>query len=221
MTHQTSQSDGAAIEQLVRQVRGVQAVRVVHDSQGQIDELHVVGTPERSAKAIVRDIESILLVRGGIRINHRKVSLVQIPENPALAGGARLQLLDVVQVEGDGQPGVGVLLGNGDQQLRGSAAPLGGDETQEQLVGRATLDALAQLVGARGRFQLERIERRHFGEVEICLAHVSLLAEDALETLLGVSIVRGDTLRAPARAVLDAVNRRLPSLVNASPRQAR
>ena len=37
-----------------------------------------------------------------------------------------------------------------------------------------------------------------------------------LETLLGVSVVRRDTLASPARAVLDAVNRRLPSLMGGS-----
>jgi hypothetical protein len=206
-------NETSGLERLIAQVRGVQAVRVVFDDQGQIDELHVVGTPERSAKAMVRDIESILFVRGGVRINHRKISLVQIPEHPALAAGSRVQLLEVTRVVHEGHPVVEVLLATGERQVQGRAAEDGSSEPGEQLVGKATIDALGQVAGARGRFQLERVERQQFGELEVCLAHVSLLVEDALETLLGVSIVRGDALRAPARAVLDAVNRRLPSLV--------
>src|SRR5690242_18490706 len=72
--------DTTAVEALIGQVRGVIAVRVVRDAQDQIDEIHVVGSPGRSAKQMVRDVESILYVRGGLRVDHRKISLVQIAE---------------------------------------------------------------------------------------------------------------------------------------------
>jgi hypothetical protein len=218
MTTEPSVGDAAAIERLVLQVRGVQAVRVVHDTEGQIDELHVVGTPERTPKSIVRDIESILYVRGGVRLNHRKISLVQVPENPAVAPGARVQLVRVAGGAAEGT--VTVTLGTGEREFAGSAHYASADEAYEALVGRATIDALVQVVGARGTFHLEHIQRQPFGELEVCLAHVSLIVEDALETLLGVSVVRRDALASPARAVLDAVNRRLPSLMRGTDSRA-
>lgn len=211
MTDQQSVLDMAGVERLVQQVRGVQAVRVVLDGQGEIDELHVVGTPDRSAKAIVRDIESILYVRGRVRLNHRKISLVQVPEGPALAAGARVQLVSAVRAGGE-TPGVVVVLAVGERRYQGVAEAADG-AADEQLVGNAMIDALGQITGARGRFQLELLQRQPLGELDVCIAHVSLLVEDALETLLGVSIVRGDALVAAARSVLDAVNRRLPSLM--------
>jgi hypothetical protein len=214
MTEEQPPADVAGVERLVQQVRGVQAVRVVMDGQGQIDELHVVGTPERSAKAIVRDIESILYVRGKVRLNHRKISLVQVPENPALIGGARVQLVSVTRDVARPQPLISVVLAVADQRFHGSSAEAPPGEVDEQLVGRATLDALGQITAERGRFQIELLQRQTVGELDVCLAHVSLLVEDALETMLGVSIVRGDPLVAAARSVLDAVNRRLPSLMS-------
>jgi hypothetical protein len=108
---------------------------------------------------------------------------------------------------------VAVTLSTGERQVRGVAHTAGEGETAEDLVGRATIDALAQLVGTRGAFQIERVQRQPLGELEVCLAHVSLLVEEALETLLGISVVRGDATVAAARSVLDAVNRRLPSLL--------
>jgi hypothetical protein len=213
MTEQHSAPDTAELERLVQQVRGVQAVRIVVDSQGQIDELHVVGTPDRSAKAIVRDIESILYVRGRVRLNHRKISLVQVPESATLAFGSRVQLVSVARAVAGSGPAVSVVLAVGDQRYSGAASDGAVDEPDEQLVGRATIDALGQITAERGRFQIERVQRQPLGELDVCLAHVSLTVEDALETLLGVSIVRGDPLVSAARAVLDAVNRRLPSLV--------
>src|SRR4026209_28476 len=82
----------AMIEDLVRKVRGVLAVRVVQNDQKQIDEIHAVGSPDRSAKQMVRDIESILFVRGGIRIDHRKISLVQIADTGMPGTMVRVQL---------------------------------------------------------------------------------------------------------------------------------
>jgi hypothetical protein len=205
--------DAAAVERLVSHVRGVQAVRVILDAEGLVDELHVVGTPERSAKAIVRDIESILYVRGGMRINHRKISLVQVPEHPSLVAGSRVQLVQVARELREASAPVAVTLSTGERQVRGVAHAAGEGETAEDLVGRATIDALAQLVGTRGAFQIERVQRQPLGDLEVCLAHVSLLVEEALETLLGISVVRGDATVAAARSVLDAVNRRLPSLL--------
>lgn len=220
MTEQQQPADVNAVERLVRQVRGVQAVRVVKDEGGQIDELHVVGTPERMPKAIVRDIESILFVRGGIRLNHRKISLVQVPENPALTTGARVQLVNVVRTNGQATPLMSVVLAIGDQRFSGSSDGAPDASTEEQLVGHATTEALRLITAERGRFQIERVERLHFGELDVCVAHVSLLIEDALESMLGVSIVRGDAPVSAARSVLDAVNRRLPSLVSSTARGA-
>src|SRR5436190_23652714 len=87
--------DVAKIEELLSQVRGVLAVRVVLDAQGQIDELHVVGSPGRSAKQMVRDVESIVYVQGGVRIDHRKISLVQIAESIIQPALVRVLLLDI------------------------------------------------------------------------------------------------------------------------------
>jgi hypothetical protein len=51
-----------------------------------------------------------------------------------------------------------------------------------------------------------------FDGMEVCLAHVTLLADDAETSLLGVAMVRDDMLSSAARATLDAVNRTLERL---------
>ncbi len=202
----------AKYERLIKQVRGVQSVRVVLDAAGQVEEIHAVVAPERQPKSIVRDIESILYVRGGTRINHRKVSLVQMSSPTSQGGRSRLQLLGTARVVGEGA-GISVTLSAGETQYTGcGVAPAGETQTDETLVGMATVDALRQMVGGRGQFQLEQLRHEPFGTIDVCLAHVSLLTDNGFETLLGVSIVRGDALTSAARAVLDAVNRRLPSL---------
>ena len=101
MTSERAVVDVAKIEELVGQVRGVMAVRVVQDEQGQIDELHIVGSPSRSAKQMVRDVESLLYVRGGVRVDHRKISLVQIAESAIQPAQVRVRRLNISHISGD------------------------------------------------------------------------------------------------------------------------
>src|SRR3982750_491706 len=159
--------DVAKIEELLSQVRGVMAVRVVLEEQGQIDELHIVGSPGRSAKQMVRDIESLLYVRGGVRVDHRKISLVQIAESVIQPTQVRIRLLDISRTTGD-QAIVIVTLGMEDQRVQGvgRSRPEQDDQSQ-QLAGYATIHALDQLIGARGQFRLENMERQPFGQLEV------------------------------------------------------
>src|SRR5215217_869456 len=110
--------DVAKVEELLGQVRGVMAVRVVLEEGGQIDELHIVGSPGRSAKQMVRDVESLLYVRGGVRVDHRKISLVQIAESAIQPAQVRIRLLDISHTTGD-QATVTVVLGMDEQRVQG------------------------------------------------------------------------------------------------------
>lgn len=77
-----------AIEELVRSIRGVAGCRAVLDPSGQLVELHVVSTGERPPKLIIRDIQSLLLVRLNLTVPHRKVSVAVVRETE-LAGRGR------------------------------------------------------------------------------------------------------------------------------------
>jgi hypothetical protein len=213
MTAERMMIDVAKIEELLSQVRGVIAVRVVLEEQGQIDELHIVGSPGRSAKQMVRDIESLLFVRGGVRVDHRKISLVQIAESAIQPATVRVRLLDISRTTGE-QATTTVVLGMDEQRVQGVGhSRPDRDDQPEQLAGYATIQALDQLIGARGQFRLENMERRPFGQLEVYLTHLSLTTDDGIEMLLGISLVRDDDPAAVVRAILDAVNRRLQRLL--------
>ena len=207
----------AMVEDLVRQVRGVLAALVVQNDQKQIDEIHAVGSPDRSAKQMVRDIESILYVRGGIRLDHRKISLVQIADTAMPSTTVRVQLLEVADVADAQPPAMSVTIAHGDHHIQGIArARPNQDTSAEWLVAQATAIALDQLIGALGQLHVENLQRQSFGALQVYLAHLSLAIDDGIETLLGISVVRDDEPSAVARAVLDAVNRRLQRLLSNS-----
>lgn len=218
----SAQGDTTAVETLIAQVRGVMAVRVVRDAQGQIDEIHVVGSPGRSAKQMVRDVESILYVRGGLRVDHRKISLVQIAETAIQPVEARVRLLDIVRAADEQGLKIGVALGLAEQRVQGiGRARPNSDDPPELLAGYAAIHALNQLIGPRGQLRLENLQRQPFGQLDVCLSHLSLVTDDGIEVLLGTSAVRDDEVATAVRAVLDAVNRPLQRILSGAAMPAR
>lgn len=69
--------DAATIERAVGALSGVCGARVVLGANV-INEVHVLATPRRAPKKIIRDIESLLLVQYGYRVDYRRISLAQV-----------------------------------------------------------------------------------------------------------------------------------------------
>src|SRR5512135_2211535 len=70
------------LEREINKLDGVTSCRVL--STGiEIEEIHVISPLDRTPKKVVRDIESLLLVHFGIRIDHRKISIVQLGQSAA------------------------------------------------------------------------------------------------------------------------------------------
>jgi hypothetical protein len=154
-------------------------------------------------------------VRGGVRIDHRKISLVQIAESIIHPALVRVLLLDIERIDDEQGASIAVTLAMGDQQVKGlgRSRPEKNDQPV-YLAAYATINALNQLIEPRrGQLRLENLQRQSFGEIEVCLSHLSLLNDESMTTLLGISIVRGDEVSVAARAVLDAVNRTIQRLV--------
>ena len=62
-------------ENLLKQIRDVISVSIVLDEHNQIEEIHVLAEDNRSAKQLVRDIETLLRVEYGIELDHKKYPL--------------------------------------------------------------------------------------------------------------------------------------------------
>jgi hypothetical protein len=202
--------DSVSLESSLKHVRGVNACRVVMDAPGEIAEIHVVGSPDRKPKQIVRDIESLLFAQFGLRVNYRKISLAQMREDKGLSVlGTRPRLLlaecnsngdaDVVQVR---------LADNGNVFDHEARAPKD-EQSRGWAACTATLGALNQMVGASGQFTLGALERIPLASREIVIVLVTFGFAAGEEHLIGTSFYRGDIVESAVRATLDSVNRRL------------
>ncbi len=202
--------DTATLESSLKQVKGVYACRVVMDAPNEIGEIHVVGAPDRKPKQIVRDIESLLFARFGLRVNYRKISLAQMQEEKAFAAlGSRPRLL-AAECAGEGDSyTVRVRLADNGNVFEGAASQPKDDGNAGRAACLAALDALNKMVNRNGLFTLDALEVMPVAGREVVIVMVTFAFAAGEEHLIGTSFYRGDMVESAVRATLDSVNRRL------------
>jgi len=198
--------------QAIEQLRGVEMAHVVMAGGSEVMEVHVVATPERKPKHIVRDIESLLMAQFGLDVDYRKISLAQMRETPLSARTPRPQLVTVESVN-RGQRRVQVILEENGQRYAGSAEISASARDSLSLTALATLNAMHRLVGRPSVFHLENAKKTVLGEKDVVLVLITTAHQGREENLVGTCFVRDDILEACARATLDSINRRIAVLV--------
>jgi len=208
------------VERVLAQLPGVTAVRLVVSDWGAVEEIHVLGTTERPAKNIVRDIESCLTARWGLTVDHKRISVAQlVPRQPSPAAlRVRLLSVQVVNEAAFGRCTVKVVLGvsaseveegslfTSEGEARGATNPL----VSGRIVCEATVGALNQLVDPGWVFAAEGWACTWVGRTEVAVVTLALLTPRGTEeTLVGAVPIKGDRVEAFVRATLDAANRRL------------
>jgi hypothetical protein len=209
----------ADLEGTLARLRGVVSARVVADERGEVVEIHVFADQSRHPKQISRDIESALFSEFGIRIDHRKISIAQVRQREEPAAEVRLKFLSIDYSLDRSTARVRVSVGRGEETFIGAASTGGGgDLNQEELVARATLEAVQEFIRSASMrdgnvgFDLRDFSRSERNGRRFFTVTVRVHGERGEQDLIGSALVRDDPWRAAACAALDAVNRRLPAL---------
>jgi hypothetical protein len=198
------------LKQAIERIDGVTSASVVLDAYDEVEEIHLVGPTSRRPKKIVRDAESLLCAQFGIKVDYRKISLVQIgPEsNPS----RRLRLRLIAARPHPKQAGrVQVILQNGEKRYEGNAA-IGADvhsEANVNATAAATLDAVQKAIGSVVQLTARDAQAISTADRQVCLAIVSALTPQGEEQLTGTCLVGDSVFEAASKATLDAINRRL------------
>jgi hypothetical protein len=199
----------ARLEADLTRIQGVSSVRIVGEDEP--TEIHVVSSRARPAKQVVRDVQSLAAARFGMVIDHRIVSVVQLEEEPRATGAPRPTLERVV-LASKGEGGwVKVALEWPDGSTTEGAATAGA--TREARAWGATaalVRALDATLGARGgRIDVDNVAIAPVGPDDCVIVRAVWTRGGASSTLLGSAVVQDDVATAAARALLQAVNRRL------------
>jgi hypothetical protein len=108
----------------------------------------------------------------------------------------------------NGRASVSVAIGRGDKQFTGASEGSSDPHQRARLVGEATLRAVEELTAHQHSFDLTAIGTSDLGPVRIALAQIRETGWS--DYLIGSAMVRDDdSATATAKAVLDALNRRI------------
>ena len=217
-TFSSPEKDSPKAEQEIRGLAGVLSCRVVTNPDGRILEIHVVASPERHPKQIIRDIETVLFATFGVRIDHKKVSVAQVPASPEpvpptdrdVESAPRLRFLELHTTLTPEGGEIQAVLGRERNRGFGKASFTIASDPARAVV-EATLDAVGKYT-REGRFQLGVVQRGRMGEHEAVFVQVDHVRPGRSLPLLGSAIVRRDPNLSALHAALDAVNRFLGTL---------
>ncbi len=196
------------LEEALRSLKGVQGARVVINEAGEVEEIHVVVESQRSPKQMVRDVESLLLARFNLSVDHRKISVAQLGEERKLVE-KRLKFHDLsLSVAGTRAKTV-VRLKKGEEILEGEATGAASSRNILTLFSQATLNAVAKCLPDEVAFSLNDILLMDSKGRETVVVLVDLLSPEGEEPLAGAALVKQDVGKAAVLATLSAINRRL------------
>ena len=199
-------------ETLLRMLPGVLHARIKLDEGGGIAEIHVLASQTRSPKQLVRDIQSALIARYDLEIDHRAVSIAQIDmEDDGLPAAEQVRLLcrQVASSHRDGVSSAQVTLSCGQREFVGEASDAVNHFSRRMTVARATLEAVHAFLGQRV-FSAVEVKFSTIADWNITTVAVGHQRGDRTELLLGsVYSDELDVDQSIVKATLDAINRRV------------
>lgn len=198
---------------------GVQAVSIVTTGDAVPTEVHVLASPGKPAKQIVRDVQSLAMASFDQEINHKIISVVQIGESPVIDLDAAQSAVGTDQAHRPVMASVAMMtmgqestatvsLRVGAQVHSGTATGSAAQSQRARLTAMATLVALGELLGMACEIESAQVVVADAHEVALVVMSLAV-PRVGLQLLTGSAVVRTDPIDAVARAVLAALNRQL------------
>ena len=204
--------DFRELEETLCRLPAVDAVRIVHD-RDRISEVHVLASPAKPAKQVVRDVQSLAMARFGVGIDRRAVSVVQLGEEKRTGEADRPVITSIKEYPEGPSTTVTVMLTWNSEQFSGSANGPAAASARLRIIGEATLRALEEVLGGGPPLALDAVASTSVGARPVIVAQVVSMKGVEEEVAVGSALIRGDEAEAVVRAVLDALNRRIPALM--------
>jgi len=201
----------------------------VRFEQERMVEIHVLASTERSPKQIVRDIQSALYAAYGLEVDHRIISVAQLPENPFDMPAAskpspvvttcdvRVMFTGIDMHRRDGVCEASVYLSLDGKMFTGTARGRDTRTQQPRITALATLDAVHTMLG-REFYDLLEVRQVTVGDTVIFITVVEYMDTytGLPMTLTGAAVQRDGVDASIVRSTLDALNRSIGKLYRMS-----
>ncbi|MGE5573368.1 MAG: hypothetical protein ACM3ZU_10175 [Bacteroidota bacterium] len=201
------------VNEVLSQIPGLNAVKIIVDGKRMITEVHCTSIELRSPQELVRDIETVLYAKWGLKIDHRRIGVCVFKDMPQMELealiGRRLKIERVYLNLGKHTADSIVELGLQGRVYTGTAVGPATKYGQYQVVAQATIAAVEAFLRTRSMLSAGEVRLIKMLDEDVVLVSVSVIGMQGEERLVGTAPVRSYETDAVARATMDAINRRL------------
>lgn len=200
------------VESYLNKIPDIISSKIIMNDQHEIIEVHILANVGRGPKQISRDIQSTLIAKYNIQIDHKIISIAQIRSKMDVDNDDRFYIGAIGYVVVDETVEIRVLLKKGDKDIEAVVRGINSKRNIQRLVVQATLECVHEIIGLSDVFLFEdirKVELTSQGAFLIAITYISKIGE---ESLLGSAMVRKDDYEAIVKATLDAVNRKMIQL---------
>ncbi len=200
--------DFQSFQDVITKIQGVTHTKVV-GVEDDLQEIHIIAGTSRSAKQIVRDIESALLAIFGYRVDRKIISIAQIDTEEMTKSINRIIYQGIsVNVE-ENNIECEVRLSSGDEDFVSTKRAISTSANRKKVVARATVATVEKAIGQSSIFDIEDVVINTTRDLSFVNVVTNMITKNDEEILIGTAIVRNDINEAIAKATLDAINRRV------------
>jgi hypothetical protein len=195
------------IEDALARLPSVNAIRLAAEGD-QIREVHVLASPDKAPKQVVRDVQTLALARFGIGLDRRIISVVQIGPDRIDAADDRPAIKGVHEIPEGARTTVAVTLAWHGEDYVGTATGPAAPSARLRLVGEAAVAAVESILVYEA-LVLDSVGSPVIGMRTVMVAVIVSTGETGESVSVGSAISQGDDSEATVRAVLDALNRKI------------
>lgn len=196
-----------SIENSLEMIDSVVSCKIVTNGNDQIHEIHIVSNDTRGAKQIARDIQSVLVASYNIPIDHKKISIAQIPDRNLKKAKCRLRLEGVSSDILGVRAVIKVGIRNSDNLYENVISGANTIRNRERMLVDVTLKTIEEACDSDYTFVFEDIRTTLISNNKVVLVVIIVIINDIEQRLCGSCVMNNSYEVAVVKATLDAINR--------------
>lgn len=195
------------MERTIEKLDSVVSSKIVLGENNSLDEIHVVSNGMRTAKQIVRDIQSVLIATYNIQIDHKKISIAEIVDENLRKAQNRLRIVSVAHDNNGQKATVKVTLDNHRNIFENSMVGINASRNIDRMLVDVTIKTVEEAYGYDETFILEDIKTVHISTDKAVIVVITCINDGLEQSFCGSSLIKTDYKEAVVKATLDALNR--------------
>ncbi len=193
---------------LIDKLPGVMSSNIVF-SNGEISEIHVLADTNRAPKQIARDIQSAIMAQYATAIDHKLISIAQIPSENTIRLRSRLVFDEISLSRNKERSSATVSLSDGETSYSGTATALNDRLEINRMICQATLNSIENFINESILLSVADVKTFDLSGERAVAVCIAVKSKNEVDRLLGSAFVGDDSGTAVVKATMDALNRRI------------